>query len=178
MNRHKKFSSLGNEVQPYSPYITKLRKITKIVFHCSATPDGRDVTIEDIDRMHRERWGQNSGCGYHFLIDIHGKVKKGRWSDTPGSHAGPNKKIGRKSSNPDTIAVVYAGGVDSKLRALKSGMNSLQRDTAVTLLWALKNGYGLKIEDIIGHNELPLVNKGCPCEPMDELRERIKNAYN
>jgi len=173
MPRHKKFSSLGNKVDPKKPYITKSRIVKKIIFHCSATPTGRDVGAKDIDNMHRKRWGKNSGCGYHFIIDIHGNVQKGRWSDSNGSHAGPDKKLGRLSSNQETIAVMYAGGVDNKLRALSFGMNEKQKETAIKLLAALAEGYILKTEDVLGHNELPLVNKACPCTPMEELRARI-----
>ena len=178
MQRHKKFSSLGQIVDPRKPYITKIRKVKKIIFHCSATPTGRDVGAKDIDDMHRNRWGANSGCGYHFIIDIHGRVQKGRWSDSNGSHAGPNKKSGRKSSNAETLAVVYAGGVDENIIALDDGMNDKQKETAGILLRALLDGYKLDETDLLGHNELPKVNKGCPCTPMGKLRERVKNANN
>ena len=33
----------------------KMRKINLIVVHCTATPEGRDVTVADIDRMHRAK---------------------------------------------------------------------------------------------------------------------------
>ena len=178
MQRHKKFSSIGRDVDPRNPFITKIRKINKIVFHCTATRESEDLSAEDIDVMHRKRWGENSGCGYHFIIDIHGNVKKGRWSDSAGSHAGPDKRTGRPSSNADTIGVVYVGGVDKNLKALKEGMNPRQRTTAKILLSTLARGYNLKTEDIVGHGELPLVNKGCPCTGMDELREEIKIVNN
>ena len=176
MQRHKKFSSIGNTVNPKKPYITKQRKINQIIFHCTATTTGRDVTAEDVDKMHITAWGLNSGCGYHFLIDIHGKVKKGRWSDYPGSHAGPNKKTGRPSSNSDTIAVVYAGGLDKNLKALDEGMNELQRRTSVILLDALMRGYELDYVNILGHSELPLVNKSCPCTDMHQLRHEVHDV--
>ena len=178
MARNIKYSSLGKPVDPKNPYITKVRKVNKIIFHCSATPTGRDIGAKEIDEMHKVRWGANSGCGYHYIIDIHGKVQKGRWSDSAGSHAGPNIKIGRPSSNADTIAVVYAGGVDNKMKALNEGMNEKQRATAIILLEALRKGYELKVTDILGHNELPKVNKACPCTHMDKLREEIKDVNN
>ena len=178
MPRNKKFSSLGNTVDPKKPYITKLRKVKNIIFHCSATPTGRNVTAKDIDAMHRMRWGANSGCGYHFIIRVDGVVEKGRWSDSNGSHAGPNKKIGRESSNPETIAVVYAGGVDKNLRTLKEGMNEAQKRTAAILLNALVKGYNLGYINILGHNELPKVNKGCPCTYMKQRREDARLVNN
>lgn len=178
MERHKKFSSIGDIVDPRKPYITKIRKINKIVFHCSAQVSGDDATAKDIDEMHRQRWGMNSGCGYHFIIRTDGVVERGRWSDSAGSHAGPDAKIGRKSSNVDTIAVCYIGGLDKNLKILKEGMNEKQKETAIILLAALKRGYELKTEDIVGHNELPKVNKGCPCTDMHDLRRKVYSANN
>ena len=178
MKRHKKFSSVGNPVDPKKPYITKVRKIKKIVFHCTATPASHDTRAKDVDSMHIKRWGINSGCGYHFLITREGKIEKGRWSDSNGSHAGPNKKLGRISSNPETLGVVYSGGVDDDLKILDEGMNDKQKETAAILLAALTDGYELDETDIIGHNEIPLVNKGCPCTSMTELRRKVRNAYN
>ena len=32
-----------------------MRKIKEIIIHCSATREGRDYTVADIDRWHRER---------------------------------------------------------------------------------------------------------------------------
>lgn len=176
MTRHKKFSSIGDIVNPSKPYITNIRKINKIIFHCSATPTGRNVTAKDIDAMHVARWGLNSGCGYHFVIRIDGVVERGRWSDSGGSHAGPDKRLGRQSSNIDTIAVVYAGGVDVKMQTLTEGMNEAQRKTAAILNAALIKGYNLTVQDILGHNELPKVNKGCPCTNMNARRLEAHNV--
>ena len=32
-----------------------MRKITEIIIHCSATIEGKDYTVADIDRWHRAR---------------------------------------------------------------------------------------------------------------------------
>ena len=32
-----------------------MRKIKEIIIHCSATREGRNYTVADIDRWHRER---------------------------------------------------------------------------------------------------------------------------
>ena len=49
-----------------------MRKIDKVIIHCSATPEGKDYTVEDIDRWHRER---GFDCiGYHYVIYRDGSV--------------------------------------------------------------------------------------------------------
>lgn len=53
-----------------------MRKIDKLIIHCSATPEGRAVSVKDIDKWHREK-GYN-GIGYHYVIGLNGEVWKGR----------------------------------------------------------------------------------------------------
>lgn len=61
-------------------------KITLLAIHCSATPDGRNDTAEDIHRWHQERgW---DGIGYHYVIELDGTVQKGRPDYWKGAHVG------------------------------------------------------------------------------------------
>lgn len=53
-----------------------MRNINLIIVHCSATPEGRDVSVADIDRWHRERGFD--GIGYHYVVYIDGSVHEGR----------------------------------------------------------------------------------------------------
>ena len=43
-----------------------------IIIHCSATPVFRDITLSDIDRMHKNRGF--AGIGYHFYITKDGII--------------------------------------------------------------------------------------------------------
>ena len=45
-----------------------MRKINKIILHCSATPEGREHNVEDIRRWHLRRGF--SDIGYHYLIHL------------------------------------------------------------------------------------------------------------
>ena len=50
-----------------------MRKITKIIIHCSATKAGKDFRLKDIAKWHQERNFPLSGgtyCGYHYVIDL------------------------------------------------------------------------------------------------------------
>lgn len=62
----------------------------KIVVHCSATPDGRDVDAATIHEWHSNRgW---SGIGYHYVIKRDGTIENGRPEYWTGAHAkGHNK---------------------------------------------------------------------------------------
>ena len=53
------------------------RDIDKIIIHCSATPEGRDVKTSEIKRWHVEDNGWRD-IGYHFVIELDGSIHKGR----------------------------------------------------------------------------------------------------
>ena len=53
-----------------------MRKIDKILVHCAATPEGKDFTVEDIDKWHKARGFKK--IGYHFVIYNDGSVHEGR----------------------------------------------------------------------------------------------------
>ena len=61
-----------------------MRKITEIIIHCSATPQGVDYTVADIDRWHRQR-GFNKR-GYHYVIYRDGSIHPGRPVEEIGAH--------------------------------------------------------------------------------------------
>ena len=64
--------------------ISGMRKINLIVVHCTATPDGRDVTVADIDKMHRAKGWKS--IGYHYVIYRDGSVHEGRPVTEVGAH--------------------------------------------------------------------------------------------
>ncbi|MBP5691206.1 MAG: N-acetylmuramoyl-L-alanine amidase, partial [Bacteroidaceae bacterium] len=78
-----------------------MRKITEIIIHCSATPQGVDYTVADIDRWHRQR-GFNK-IGYHYVIYRDGSIHQGRPVEEIGAHC-----IGH---NAHSIGVCYIGGL-------------------------------------------------------------------
>jgi len=167
--RHKKFSSVGNdltdEVKNGHTYITD-RKIDNIVIHCSATPNQRDHDAQDIDNMHINRWGYNSGCGYHYVIKLDGSIEKGRWADYAGAHV--------RGHNKYTIGICYIGGVDNNLKSLFDQATDKQLESMHKLVDILCNAYNLKKDDVLGHNEFKGVHKDCPCLTMDEFRTNLQ----
>ncbi|MDU3761109.1 MAG: N-acetylmuramoyl-L-alanine amidase [Bacteroides sp.] len=73
-----------------------MRKINKVIIHCSATPEGRDYTVADIDRWHRERGFD--GIGYHYVVYRDGSIHAGRDVAKIGAHCKGQKR------HPDTRA--------------------------------------------------------------------------
>ena len=125
-----------------------MRKINKIIIHCSATPEGRDVTVEDIDKWHRQR---NFKCiGYHYVIYLDGSIHKGRDESLQGAHC-----IGK---NAGSIGVCYIGGLD-KNGEPKDTRTLKQKAALIELLQELVTHY--PEATIHGHNEF--AEKDCPC---------------
>ena len=61
-----------------------MRRIDKIIVHCTATPEGRDVSVKEIDLWHRQRGFK--GVGYHYVIGRDGTVDVGRPISEIGAH--------------------------------------------------------------------------------------------
>jgi len=162
--RHEKFSSVGRdlteEINEGKTYKTN-RKIDKIIVHCSFSPQNRGDDAHTIDRWHKERWG--SGIGYHYVILEDGTIQKGRWVDNAGSHA--------RGWNNHSIGICRIGGMDNDgfatLDATREQIKAIQK---LTRLLISDNMYHLLPSDILGHTELPSVNKSCPLMNMNEIR--------
>jgi N-acetylmuramoyl-L-alanine amidase len=80
-------------------------RITHLIIHCAATPNGKPFTAEDIDRWHRERGFRRDpalighhepklqSIGYHYVIYLNGVVRCGRSEQEVGAHVqGMNSK--------------------------------------------------------------------------------------
>lgn len=124
-----------------------MRKINKIIIHCSATPEGRPVSVKDIDRWHRERGF--SEIGYHWVVYLDGSVHPGRSEDVAGAHT-----VGH---NAKSIGICYVGGVDNKFQT-KDTRTTAQRIALKELVRELQKRYpGATVH---GHNEFAA--KACP----------------
>ena len=125
-----------------------MRKITEIIIHCSATTEGKDFTVEDIDRWHRKR-GFDS-IGYHFVIYRDGSIHAGRSKNLIGAHC--------KGHNTISIGICYIGGLSTD-RKPKDTRTAAQKASLRALVEQLKEEFPLAT--VHGHNEFAA--KACPC---------------
>ena len=124
-----------------------MRKLDRIILHCTATPEGRHVDVDTIRVWHKARgW---SDVGYHFVIYFDGSVHAGRAVEKTGAHVAGH--------NATTIGVVYVGGTDAAGKA-KDTMNAAQETAFVNLVKHLRDQYGPLT--LHGHNEYAA--KACP----------------
>lgn len=126
-----------------------MRKITKIIIHCSATPEGRNYTVEDIDRWHRQK-GWN-GIGYHYVIYRDGSVHAGRDIEIMGAHCA--------GQNAHSIGVCYIGGMTADNKKPKDTRTPEQKAALRDLVELLRTKY--PTATVHGHREF--ASKACPC---------------
>jgi len=125
-----------------------MRNINKIIVHCTATPEGRDVSVDEIRRWHVDERGW-SDIGYHWIITLSGAIEKGRPESRSGAHA--------KGFNKNSIGVCYVGGVDATMKP-KDTRTEGQKETLRCLLEDLRERY--PNAEIIGHRDVS--SKACP----------------
>ncbi len=143
-----------------------------LVIHCTATPEGRDVTSADIRRMHtapRSAGGRGwKQVGYTDLFRLDGTVE--RLVDNNGDNYVDPWEVtnGAKGYNSVSRHIVYAGGCDkagkpkdTRTAAQKSAMAKYVRD------------FHAKHPNvkIIGHRDLsPDLNGNGVIEPSEYMK--------
>jgi N-acetylmuramoyl-L-alanine amidase len=129
-----------------------MRRIKRIILHCSATEAGKDFDVDDVRKWHKQRgW---SDVGYHFVITLDGKVQMGRSWEMIGSHT--------QGHNSDSLGVCYIGGVKDGKAA--DTVTPEQDKSIRNLIAALRTIFGPL--SLHGHNEF--ANKACPSFKVNE----------
>lgn len=125
-----------------------MRPINKVLIHCSATPEGRDVKTKEIKQWHTDKGWRD--IGYHYVIELDGKVVEGRPIELVGAHC-----LGQ---NKFSIGICYVGGMDKTMSKPKDTRTDEQKKALKKLLIKLKKQF--PTITIHGHNEF--ANKACP----------------
>lgn len=126
-----------------------MRKINKIIVHCSATREGQNVDVDTIRRWHVIERGW-SDIGYHFVITLNGEVKEGRPLERSGAHC--------KGYNKSSIGICYVGGCDNGMNP-KDTRTEKQKEALIDVITGLKQEYPDAV--VYGHSDFS--SKACPC---------------
>lgn len=135
-----------------------MRDIDKIIVHCSATPEGRHTTVEEIKQWHLQRGWKD--IGYHYVIYLDGTIHRGRPESVVGAHC--------SGYNKNSIGVCYIGGVAKDGKTPKDTRTEEQKRALREILNRLKRDYPKAT--LHGHNEF--ANKACP---SFNVKEEYKN---
>lgn len=136
------------------------REITEIILHCTATPEGKDYTVEQIRLCHTAPKPKGNGwsdIGYHYVVYRDGSVHPGRPVGVIGAHC--------SGHNSNSIGVCYVGGCAADGRTPKDTRTPQQAVALRELVESLLEKYPRAT--VHCHNEF--ANKACPCFAVSEL---------
>lgn len=138
-----------------------MAQLKYLVIHCTATPEGRDVTPDDIRRWHTSPvsaggrgWKQ---VGYTDLIRLDGTVER-LVNNNEDANVDPWEITnGAKGYNSISRHIVYAGGCDKSNKPKDTRTAAQER-----ALVAYVKDFHRRFPNvrIIGHNEIAA--KACP----------------
>ena len=124
-----------------------MRTIKEIIVHCTATEEGRNFSVADIDGWHRRKGWR---CiGYHYVVYLDGTIACGRKLSEVGAHCAGH--------NANSIGVCYVGGLRNGRPA--DTRTPQQKMALLRLLFNLKTMY--PNAKIYGHKDFS--SKACPC---------------
>ena len=150
-------------------------KLKYLVIHCTATPEGREVSKADIEQWHLVERGW-SKVGYSDLIHIDGSLESLIKFDQDNTIDSWEISNGARGFNGISRHVVYVGGTEkNNIGQSKDTRTNEQHYTLehYVKFMLLRHPY-LKV---IGHNELS--NKNCPSFIVgDWLRSICVNEKN
>jgi N-acetylmuramoyl-L-alanine amidase len=130
----------SDKTEPATPASGK-RAVHTLVWHCTATPEGKEFTRAQIKAMHLLRGFTD--IGYHKLIHLDGSVSDGRSEDKEGAHV--------SGHNRGTLGYSYIGGIGSS-GSPKDTRTAAQRATMVRLTKEAIARYSLRL--VLGHRDL------------------------
>ena len=124
------------------------RNIKELIVHCSATPEGKDYSVDTIRQWHLQIGF--SDIGYHYVIYRDGSIHIGRDESIIGAHC--------TGHNSYSIGVCYIGGCASDGKTPKDTRTTEQKQSLVKLLKELKTKY----PQASIHSHKDFTNKACP----------------
>lgn len=122
-----------------------------LTIHCTATPEGRDNTAEEVRLWDVARFGQPS---YHIVVELDGDAVRHLEDGQRGAHVA--------KANTGNIGISYVGGTTTRNAGAKPKDTRTKAQKAT--LRRLVAEYMAKYPGIIvrGHRDWPGVAKACP----------------
>lgn len=137
------------------------KKLKFLIIHCTATPEGREVTKEEIISWHCDPKPKGRGWrkpGYSDLINLKGELINITPFDQDDDKDGWELTNGVLGINDMSHHIVYAGGMDKQNKKAKDTRTNAQIEALITYVrYAV-----LRWPDILiaGHNQF--ASKACP----------------
>lgn len=149
------------------------KKLEYLVIHCTATAAGREVSAAEIRRWHTapppagRGWKQ---VGYTDMIHLDGRIERLAENNEDSMVDPWEITNGAAGYNAVSRHVVYVGGCDAAGRPADT-RTPVQREALAQYVRDFHARHpGVKI---IGHRDLPGVQKACPSFDVSEFLQSI-----
>jgi hypothetical protein len=150
-----------------------MKKVERLVIHCTATPEGREVTSSDIRKWHTDpvsKGGRGwSQVGYTDLIHLDGKVERMVENNEDAYVDGWEVTNGATGYNSTSRHIVYAGGVAKDGKTPKDTRTPEQQTALANYVKDFHKRF--PAVRIIGHNEVAA--KACPSFDVQKWLKQI-----
>lgn len=134
-----------------------MRKIERIFVHCTA--GSQKQSVKDLLAEFKKKGWKNPG--YHYFIEADGNIVSLLRESAISN--------GVQGYNSTSINVAYAGGIDSKGKAVDNRTEA-QKSSLIKLLTELKDRY--PEAKIMGHRDIsPDKNKNGIVDPWERIKE-------
>lgn len=139
-----------------------MAQMKRLVIHCTATPEGREVSAADIRHWHTDpvsRGGKGwKQVGYTDLIHLDGSVERLVQNNEDAEVDPWEVTNGAKGYNSTSRHIVYAGGCDKQMKP-KDTRTEAQRKALTDYVRDFHRRF--PTIRIVGHRELD-ATKACP----------------
>ena len=152
-----------------------MAKMKYLVIHCTATPEGREVSQSDIRHWHTDPvskggrgWKQ---VGYTDLIHLDGTVERMVQNNEDAEVDPWEVTNGAAGYNSVSRHIVYVGGVAKDGKTAKDTRTLEQKRALVHYV----RDFHARFPQIriVGHRELPGVRKACPSFDVQQWLQAI-----
>jgi hypothetical protein len=140
-----------------------LSRITRIVIHCSDSPDTMNIGAEEIRKWHMDPPPKGRGwsdIGYHYVVTRSGTIEAGRYHDGDSILEGSEIGAHVAGQNKDSLAICWVG---------RTKPSAAQYQSLIVLVCLLCASHGVALEGVYGHYELA-AGKTCPNLDMAKVR--------
>jgi hypothetical protein len=135
--------------------------LKRLVIHCTATPEGREVTSDEIRHWHLDPPPKGRGwkvVGYSDMIHLNGDIENLRPYNEDDQVQGWEITNGVAGYNSSSRHIVYVGGMRKSRSA-----DTRTKDQIISLRFYIRLFQTLhKGCEVIGHHDLN-PGKDCPC---------------
>lgn len=149
------------------------KKLKYLVIHCTATPEGREVSAADIKRWHTSAPPSGRGwkqVGYTDMIHLDGRVER-LVNNNEDANVDPWEITnGAKGYNSVSRHIVYVGGVDANnVKKAKDTRTTSQKEAMKKYVLDFHKRF--PDVKIIGHSDVAA--KACPSFDVEQWLESI-----